>query len=141
MCWRWSVFNVPKERRLQTLAVIAGTWPTSLMVSLTLMCLLIYLGGWYRIAMLVYLGFIFTIDRRTPEFEGRYYPCLRRMKKWRYFADYFPAQLVKTVDIPAAEGPYIFGYHPHGILSVGAVANFLTEATGFSEKFPGIELR
>lgn len=33
---------------------------------------------------------------------------------------------------------YIFGYHPHGIISLGAVANFATEATGFSQLFPGI---
>lgn len=33
---------------------------------------------------------------------------------------------------------YIFGYHPHGIISHGAWAAFATEALGFSEKFPGI---
>lgn len=32
------------------------------------------------------------------------------------------------------------GYHPHGIISMGAFANFATEATGFSEMFPGIQL-
>lgn len=38
-------------------------------------------------------------------------------------------------------GKYIFCYHPHGILSLGAFLNFGSEATGFSEKFPGIDLR
>lgn len=33
---------------------------------------------------------------------------------------------------------YVFGYHPHGIISYGAQLAFATEATGFSEKFPGI---
>ncbi|RUP49379.1 diacylglycerol acyltransferase-domain-containing protein [Jimgerdemannia flammicorona] len=36
---------------------------------------------------------------------------------------------------------YIFGYHPHGIISMGAFTNFATEATGFSDKFPGIKPR
>ncbi|EEP82946.1 conserved hypothetical protein [Uncinocarpus reesii 1704] len=35
-------------------------------------------------------------------------------------------------------GKYIFGYHPHGIISHGAFAAFATEALGFSELFPGI---
>lgn len=33
---------------------------------------------------------------------------------------------------------YVFGYHPHGIISMGALANFGTEATSFSDLFPGI---
>ena len=33
---------------------------------------------------------------------------------------------------------YIFGYHPHGIMGLGAFCNFSTEATEVSKKFPGI---
>lgn len=33
---------------------------------------------------------------------------------------------------------YIFGFHPHGILVAGAFGNFCTEATGFSQLFPGL---
>lgn len=29
-------------------------------------------------------------------------------------------------------------FHPHGIMSMGAFVNFSTEATGFSQLFPGI---
>jgi 2-acylglycerol O-acyltransferase 2 len=35
---------------------------------------------------------------------------------------------------------YLFGYHPHGIISVGAFVNFGTEATHFSKLFGGINL-
>ena len=42
-----------------------------------------------------------------------------------------------TADL-SAERNYIFGMHPHGILSFGATTNFCTEATGFSQLFPGI---
>lgn len=45
--------------------------------------------------------------------------------------------LVKTHNL-SAEHNYLFGYHPHGIAGVGALCSFLTEALGFSEKFPGI---
>lgn len=54
--------------------------------------------------------------------------------------DYFPIHLHKTCDLPA-DRPYIFGYHPHGIISLGAFCNFATEATGFEDKFPNINLR
>ncbi|KAG0753970.1 hypothetical protein G6F62_006881 [Rhizopus arrhizus] len=37
------------------------------------------------------------------------------------------------------EQNYLLGYHPHGIISMGAFANFATEATGFSKLFPGIK--
>ncbi|CAK0907828.1 unnamed protein product [Prorocentrum cordatum] len=39
------------------------------------------------------------------------------------------------------EKNYVFGYHPHGIISLGALCNFGTEATGFAQLFPGIDLR
>lgn len=41
----------------------------------------------------------------------------------------------------SADQNYIFGYHPHGIISMGALANFGSEATGFSKEFPGINCR
>lgn len=61
----------------------------------------------------------------------------RSSRIWKLFADYFPAKLHKTHDL-APTRKYIFGYHPHGIISHGAWAAFATEALGFSEKFPGI---
>ncbi|CAG8458446.1 1642_t:CDS:2 [Diversispora eburnea] len=36
---------------------------------------------------------------------------------------------------------YVFGYHPHGVISVGAWTNFATEANNFSKLFPGINCR
>ncbi|XP_040277642.1 diacylglycerol O-acyltransferase 2-like [Bufo bufo] len=47
-------------------------------------------------------------------------------------------QLVKTHNLLPSHN-YIFGYHPHGILAIGAFCNFGTEATGVSKKFPGIK--
>lgn len=32
----------------------------------------------------------------------------------------------------------MFAYHPHGIISMGAACTFASEATGFSELFPGV---
>jgi hypothetical protein len=53
-------------------------------------------------------------------------------------ADYFPADLIKTAELPRDKN-YIFCCHPHGLLSVATFVNFCTNATDFSEKFPGIK--
>ncbi|GMR39732.1 hypothetical protein PMAYCL1PPCAC_09927, partial [Pristionchus mayeri] len=50
---------------------------------------------------------------------------------WNLFADYFPLKLVKTADLSPG-GTTSRGSHPHGVLSIGPCATFLTESTGFS---------
>jgi hypothetical protein len=62
---------------------------------------------------------------------------LRRSKLWSAFASYYPARLHRTVELESTR-KYIFGYHPHGIISHGAFAAFATEALGFSDLYPGI---
>ncbi|XP_067889180.1 diacylglycerol O-acyltransferase 2 isoform X3 [Heterodontus francisci] len=68
---------------------------------------------------------------------GRRSEWVRNWAVWRYFREYFPIRLVKTHNLDPTRN-YIFGCHPHGIFSFGAFCNFGTEATGFSNKFPGI---
>jgi 2-acylglycerol O-acyltransferase 2 len=57
---------------------------------------------------------------------------------WSLFASYFPARLHRSAVLPPTR-KYVFGYHPHGIISHGAFAAFATEALGFSQLFPGIK--
>lgn len=71
---------------------------------------------------------------------GLKYQPLREIRLFKWFRDYFPVTLHKTAEIDP-KGRYIFGFHPHGIISMGAFINFATEATGFGEKFPGVDLR
>lgn len=70
-----------------------------------------------------------TLSHRSPR--------LRSSKVWSLFASYFPARLHRSAPLPPTR-KYIFGYHPHGIISHGAFAAFATEALGFSQLFPGI---
>ncbi|KAM9326493.1 diacylglycerol O-acyltransferase 2-like [Gastrophryne carolinensis] len=76
-------------------------------------------------------------DWNTPEKGGRRSEWVRNWSIWKHFRDYFPIQLVKTHNLPPGRN-YIIGSHPHGILCIGAFCNFVTESTGFSQKFPGI---
>src|ERR1700750_124733 len=87
--------------------------------------------------MLPYVIYILLSDvANDGSFRGRW-DWLRRQKIWSLFASYFPARLHRTAELPATR-KYLFGYHPHGIISHGAFAAFATEALGFSQLFPGI---
>jgi 2-acylglycerol O-acyltransferase 2 len=49
-------------------------------------------------------------------------------------------RLHKSCDLDP-RGNYLFGYHPHGVIGVGALITFATNATGFEQAFPGLDLR
>lgn len=76
-------------------------------------------------------------DRHTDSQGGRWSERFRRLPIFTYFANYFPLKLIKTEDLDPNRN-YIFGFHPHGAFSFGAVGNFCTDATHFSTLFPNI---
>ncbi|KAI8972643.1 diacylglycerol acyltransferase [Pilobolus umbonatus] len=129
---QWAPLKIPIERRIQMVAVLV--WTTSIVVTIGFFLYLTRYKFLWPI-LLAYLTFIF-VDK-TPEKGGRRIEAFRQMRLWNYFADYFPVKLVKEADLDPSKN-YIFGYHPHGIISMGAFANFATEGTGFSKNFPGI---
>jgi 2-acylglycerol O-acyltransferase 2 len=83
---------------------------------------------------LIHLSFSTVASDGSLRYRSEF---LRSLPLWSLFAGYYPAELHKTHDLPPTR-KYIFGYHPHGIISHGAWASFATNALGFSEKFPGI---
>jgi len=87
--------------------------------------------------MLAY--FVWIYFDKAPHSEGRRWEPFRHWSLFHHLRDYFPTSLHKTAELPP-DKTYVFGYHPHGIISVGAFTNFATEATGFSQVFPGITL-
>lgn len=86
--------------------------------------------------IIVYLIWL-IVDDAAENGTDRRQMWLRRSKLWRWFTDYFSVTLHKTHDLDPKRS-YIFGYHPHGIISMGAMSSFATEAAGFSKLFPGI---
>lgn len=103
--------------------------------------LLLILTPLYPIVVL-YLAWVFVFDWKSPK-SGFFWPWIRRSNYVRharvfdYLRDFFPVRLVKTTDLDPKKN-YIFAYHPHGVFAVGCFANFATEATGFSQTFPGV---
>ncbi|KAL1882703.1 hypothetical protein VTK73DRAFT_1223 [Phialemonium thermophilum] len=131
---RFAPLNIPLERRLQTLAIFIHCLSIATLVSLFFFLCAIPLFWPLVIPYLVYLLSSNAASDGSLRFRSE---RLRRSRFWKLFAGYFPARLHKTEDLPATR-KYIFGYHPHGIISHGAWTAFATEALGFSELFPGI---
>lgn len=131
---RFAPVQVPLVRRMQTAAVLFHCMSIILFVS----------AFWFTCAnpfawpiLIPYLIHLSTSTAATNgklAFRSEY---LRSLPLWTLFAGYFPAKLHKTHDLDPKR-KYIFGYHPHGIISHGAWLAFATNALGFAEKFPGI---
>lgn len=131
---RWAPLNVPFQRRLQTLMVLAHTLSIAGFLALFfLLCAIPIL--WPLIVP--YLVYILLSNASTSGTLSYRSERLRRLPIFSLFASYFPARLHRTQELEPTR-KYIFGYHPHGIISHGAFAAFATESLGFSTLFPGI---
>ena len=131
---RFAPWNIPYRRRLQTLAVLVHCLSIATLVSFFFFLCAIPLTWPIVIPYLLHMLLSKSgTDGRLRMRSERF----RRLPIWRLFGEYFPAELHKTHELPPTR-KYIFGYHPHGIISHGAFAAFATEALGFADKFPGI---
>lgn len=131
---RWAPLNVPLSRRLQTMAVLFHTVTIALCLACFFLCCS-FPPFWPP--LLVYVISILFSDAASSGTLKYRSEFLRRSYFWSLFASYFPAQLHRAAELDP-KGKYIFGYHPHGIISHGAFAAFATDALGFSSLFPGI---
>ena len=131
---RFAPLNVPLQRRLQTLAVLFHTLCIALSVSTFFFLCAIPL---FWPLLIPYMIYCMASKASTSGTLSHRSDFLRGLPFWSLFASYFPARLHRTQGLPPTR-KYIFGYHPHGIISHGAFAAFATEALGFSQLFPGI---
>lgn len=134
----WAPIKIPIKRRLQTLAVMIQVYVFLFgHIFGTFLLLVLLLNPYTTIFAVLYIGWAYILNPRTPSRGGRTLHAVRKSKIWKYYCEYFPIHLVKTADLDPKDN-YIFGYHPHGIIGLGALGNFCGEGTGFSENFPGI---
>ncbi|POS79908.1 diacylglycerol acyltransferase [Diaporthe helianthi] len=131
---RWAPLRVPFKRRLQTLAVLFHCLSIGITLSIFFgFCAIPLL---WPLLIIYLVSILFATDAVDGKLRRRK-EWVRRLPMWKYFAEYYPAKLHKTHELVPTR-KYIFGYHPHGIISHGAWAAFATDALGFSDKFPGI---
>ncbi|KAH8815201.1 diacylglycerol acyltransferase-domain-containing protein [Xylogone sp. PMI_703] len=131
---RFAPLNVPLRRRLQTFMVLFHTLCMAMCISTFFFLLSIPLFWPILVPYLVYCLMSNAATSGTVKHRSQF---LKSLPVWSLFASYFPARLHRSIELPPTR-KYIFGYHPHGIISHGAWAAFATEALGFSQLFPGI---
>ncbi|EZF35112.1 diacylglycerol O-acyltransferase [Trichophyton mentagrophytes] len=132
---RWAPLNISLKRRLQTLVVLLHTISIAFCLMSFFFCCAIPLFWPILFPYVVYIS-LFS-KAATDGRLSRRSNFIRSLPIWKLFGSYFPARLHRTVPLPPTR-KYIFGYHPHGIISHGAFAAFATEGLGFSKLFPGI---
>jgi 2-acylglycerol O-acyltransferase 2 len=99
---------------------------------------------WIRTALLLYLPFCISDPRPRDgggvrgEWSYRFTDWCRSIPMYKNVARWFPVTLVKTTDLDPAQS-YIFLYHPHGIISMGANTALNTNGCDFDKVFPGVQ--
>ncbi|KAJ4002857.1 diacylglycerol O-acyltransferase 1 [Fusarium irregulare] len=131
---RFAPLRVPMRRRSQTAAVLFHCMSIATLVSAFWLICANPLAWPIIIPYLIHLALSTAGTNGNLTYRSEW---VRSLKLWKLFAGYFPMKLHKTHDLPS-DRKYIFGYHPHGIISHGAFAAFGTNALGFRELFPGI---
>ena len=134
----FAPLRIPFRRRIETFAVLIGVFIAFFAHATGIVVwLLLFLSSFWPIAIL-YALFVLLFDRDISSEGGRRLSFVRNSCLWKYFCQYFPLNLVKTSHLDKSKN-YLFGFHPHGIISAGAFGNFGTEGNDFSKLFPGIK--
>ncbi|KAI8606975.1 diacylglycerol acyltransferase [Chytriomyces sp. MP71] len=127
--------NVPFPRRRQTFAVFL--WMCLLPFFLGLFFWMLY-TNYTRTIALVYC--VYMMQDKAQETGARRSDWVRSWTVWIWFADFFPVSL--RVDVPLDPSKnYIFGYHPHGVIGLGAFTTFATESRNIRNLLPGLNIR
>ena len=124
----FAPLHIPFHRRLETACVCFMFALPILLFLLNLACL--FLAPWYiRYPYLSYLAYsvllLTTHQKGASPLRSAF---IRSSRIFVHFCSYFPITLHPPAAKLSPDRSYILGYHPHGIISVGAITAFATDA-------------
>lgn len=134
----FAPLNIPLKRRIQTLA--AAAWFVTMVaggfIGLIFSFYLVLFTA-FRWPTIIYLIWIWVIDRDVSKKGGRKVEWISKLVWWKYLKQYFPLALerVPWVNLNPKKN-YLFCCFPHGMLSTGPFSAFGTEVGGFQDYFP-----
>ncbi|KAF6072342.1 Diacylglycerol acyltransferase family protein [Candida albicans] len=155
--------NTPLSHRLETLGVVWHCISIPFFICLFFFMISLGLFGWIVI-VLPYFIWWYGFDLHTPtngKVAYRYRNSMKNFIIWDWFVRYFPIKVYKSVELEPTfkevlveetessedddeqdlvserSRTYIFGYHPHGVISMGGVGLFATNSLR-ERLFPGL---
>lgn len=90
-----------------------------------------------RLPMVMYLLWMFLIDRNVCARGGRTIESVRDCFLWKHFASYFPVNSLLSSPITLDHKKnYIFAVYPHGVIGIAATVDFRSNHGNFKKYFP-----
>ncbi|CAJ1954863.1 unnamed protein product [Cylindrotheca closterium] len=133
---------------ITTLVATLNMPPYSILICMLIYGCLLYASiqwSWIylRTLLLLYMLHAVLLDRTAqattkPKWVQRLQPKCNKNVFFRLTAKYFSCKLHPTSQKLDPDQSYLFAYHPHGIIGMGASLALATDASGFSTTFPGI---
>ncbi|KAJ8971565.1 hypothetical protein NQ317_004119 [Molorchus minor] len=135
---KFAPLFIPLERRLQTLA--AAAWLSIVLLgTLVGTCTAIFLIVYTKLrwVTIIYLVWIWFIDKDTPEVGGRKNKWIKSSPWWRYLRDYFPVQFRKLEGVVLdPKKNYLFCSFPHGMYPIGVFCSLAIDYRDGVKFFP-----
>ncbi|KAI5805323.1 diacylglycerol acyltransferase-domain-containing protein [Peziza echinospora] len=121
---RLAPLHVPLRRRLETLAVL---WhELALGLALTLFWSSLANPFLWPLLLPYLLNLLLSSSHQNGSSPHIRSEPLRALSLWKYYNAFFPITIHRTTPLDPT-GNYIFGYQPHGIISIGAWGSFVTD--------------
>jgi len=135
---QFAPMKVPLQRRLQTFAVLIYILMIPICFFLNILAFRLQTGIKYRFYA-IYMSWKLILQPFHKN-GGLPISSFRSCALWQWLFEFFPITLHRTCSLDPNQ-KYIFGYHPHGIIGMGAWGTFATQSKSFKSLFPEINVR
>jgi 2-acylglycerol O-acyltransferase 2 len=134
--------NVRKKRQFMAVLITFTLLPISMSLTTLWLFFALFVDKTYISGALLAIYATWIFFDKSHEQGSKAVTWVKKHGFWKSLASYFPIIVVKqnpkTVFDP--KEVFLFGYHPHGVISVGCFTSFAANATDIEEVIPGINI-